>query len=119
MERVRFISHKGKQILLIDCTHCSAQEVQDVYEDVKRVVTAQPLDSVLTLSDWTGAQIDKATITYLKEVAVYDRPHVKRAALVGGEAAPRVLFNGLTTFSSREFPEFKTREEALEWLVED
>ncbi len=117
MERVSFITHKGKQILLIDCSNCDTEEVQDIYEEVQKIVTAQPPNTVLTLSDWTGAKIDKETITYLKQVAVYDRPHVKRAALVGGEKVPQTLFSSLSTFSARQFPGFKTREEAMEWLV--
>ena len=26
--RIRFISHQGKKILLVDCTNCSAEELE-------------------------------------------------------------------------------------------
>src|SRR6266849_7050487 len=119
MDRVRFITHHGKQILLIDETNCGAEEVIELLTEVQRVVTAQPPDSVLTLSDLTGAQFSRAAITRMKEVAVFDRPYVKRAALVGAESLPKVFYAALKAFSRREFPRFKTREEAMDWLVRE
>jgi len=52
----------------------------------------------------------------MKEVAVFDRPYVRRAAIVGAESLPKVFYEGLKTFSRREFPRFKTRNEALDWF---
>src|SRR6266852_2882070 len=119
MDRVRFISHQGQQILLIDLTNCSAEEVMQTAAEAQRIVTAQPSKSVLTLSDLTGAQFSRDAVTRMKEVAVFDRPYVKRAALVGAESLPKVFYDALKTFSRREFPRFKTREEAMDWLVRE
>ena len=117
MDRVRFITHQGKQILFIDITNCAAEEVIELLTEVQRIVTAQPPKSVLTLSDLTGAQFSRATITRMKEVAVFDRPYVKRAAFVGAQSLPKVFYEALKTFSQREFRKFKTQEEAMDWLV--
>jgi hypothetical protein len=117
MDRVRFIPHQGKQILFVDETNCGAEEVIKLLTEVKRVVTAQPRNSVLTLTDLTGARISRAAITRMKEVAVFDRPYVKRAALVDAQSLPKVFYEALKTFSQREFHRFKTREEAMDWLV--
>ena len=119
MDRVRFITHQGKQILFIDVTNCAAEDVIELLTEVQRMVTSQPRNSVLTLSDLTGAQFSRATITRMKEVAVFDRPYVKRAALVGTQSLPKVFYEGLKTFSQREFRRFKTREEAMDWLVRE
>ena len=117
MDRVRFITYQGKQILLVDLTNCSAEEVTQIVGEVQRVVTAQERKSVLTLSDLTGAQFSRTAVTRMKEVAVFDRPYVKRAALVGADSLPQVFYEALQTFSRREFPRFQTREEAMDWLV--
>ena len=82
-------------------------------------MTAQPPKSALTLSDLTGAQFSCAAITRMKEGAVFDRPYVKRAALVGAQSLPRVYFEALKTFSQREFRRFKTREEARSPILVD
>jgi len=119
MDRVRFLTHKGKQILFTDVTNCGAKEVIELLSEVQRMVTAQPRNSVLTLGDLTGTNFSRAAVTRLKEVAVFDRPYVKRAALVGAESLPKVFYEALKSFSQREFRRFKTREEALDWLVRE
>jgi len=50
---------------------------------------------------------------------VFDRPHLKRSAWVGVETLPHVFYENIKSFSRRDLPTFKTREEALEWLVTD
>jgi hypothetical protein len=119
MDRVRFITHQDRQIFLVDLTNCSAEEVIKIVGEVQRRVTAQPRNSVLTLTDLTGAQISRTAITRMKEVAVFDRPYVKRAALVDAQSLPKVFYEALKTFSQREFHRFRTREEAMDWLVEE
>ncbi len=119
MDRVRFITHQGKRILLIDLTSCSAEDLIELLTHVQRIVTAQRRNSVLTLCDLTGAQFSRAAFTRMKEVAVFDRPYVKRAALVGAESLPKVFYEALKTFSRREFHRFKTREEAMDCLVRE
>jgi len=113
------ITHQGKQILFIDMTNCVSEEAMLIASEVQRVVTAQPRNSVLTLSDLTGGKFRRDAITRMKEVAVFDRPYVKRAAIVGAESLPNVFYEALKTFSQREFPRFNTREEAMNWLVRE
>jgi viroplasmin and RNaseH domain-containing protein len=55
----------------------------------------------------------------MKETAVFDKPYVERSAWTGRENVPYVFSENLSGFSRREFPTFKTREEALAWLARD
>jgi hypothetical protein len=119
MDRVRFTTHRGKEILLVDLTNCSAEEVIELLSEVQRMVTGQSHNSVLALGDLTGAEFSRAAVTRMKEVAVFDRPYVKRTAFVGAESLPQVFYQALKTFSQREFLRFETREEALDWLVRE
>ena len=118
-DRVQFISHEGKQILLIDFSYCSAAEVEKICRGVPDLVTALPRNSVLILSDFRGACFDKDALRAMKEAAVFDKPHVKKSAWVGAALFPQEFSRSLTNFSRREFPAFKTRKEALAWLVKD
>jgi hypothetical protein len=118
-DRIRFITHKGKQILLVDLTHGSAAEVLKISRVVPTHVMPQPRGSVLLLADFTGAEFDREAVTSLKESAVFDRPHLKKSAWVGTENLPRVFYEHIKLFSRRELPTFKTREEAMDWLVKD
>jgi len=118
-DRIHFIEHRGKQILLADLSHCTAREVEKLALLVPSYVTSEPRGSVLLLADFTGAEFDRIAIERLKESAVFDRPHLKRSAWVGVEKLPKVFFEHIKNFSQRELPAFKTREEAMEWLVSE
>jgi hypothetical protein len=115
--RIQFITHQKKQVLLVNLSNCSAAEVADIVRAVPDYVTSEARDSVLVLSDFTGASFDEESIRAMKESAVFDKPYVKKSALVGAETLPRVFYENLRAFSRREFPQFKNRQEALQWLV--
>jgi hypothetical protein len=116
-DRLRFIKHNDKDILFVDLSQASKQDLLILLPRIKAVVTEQPRDSVLILADLSGAQIDKDVATRVKEVLVFDRPYVKKAAWVGAEELPNVFYENFKTFSRRDLPLFKTQSEALEWLV--
>jgi len=118
-DRIQFVSHQGKQILLVDFSNCPAAEVEKICRKVPELVTALPRNSVLILSDFTGASFNQDAVRAMKESAVFDKPHVKKSAWVGAESFPHEFHKSLTNFSRREFPTFNSREEALAWLVKD
>lgn len=117
MDRVRFITHQGKQVLLIDSTNSTLEEGMRVADEARLVISVQPPQSTLILIDLTGAKISRESVMHAKEVTVLDRPYVKRAALVGAESLPNAFYEAIKRFSQREFPRFNTREQALDWLV--
>lgn len=101
----------------MDLSNCSAVEVAKIVRAVPEYVTTQPHGSVLVLSDFTGASFDQEAIRAMEESAVFDKPYIKKSAWVGSEHFPQVVYENLKSFSRREFPRFKDRQEVLEWLV--
>jgi hypothetical protein len=118
-DRLRFVKHKGHTVFLIDFSHCEERELLFLLEQIKNIVARHAHGSMLTLADFTGAQVDKKVFTRMKEVLVLDRPYVKKSAWIGGDSVPQVFYEHIKSFSQREFPVFKTREEAMDWLVEE
>jgi hypothetical protein len=118
-ERIHFIYHEGKKILLVDFSKCSASEFEKLVRHVPDHVTVQPLGSVLVLTDFTGAVFDRAVVLAVKETAVFDKPYIRKSALVGTESFPRDFYEELKSFSRRDLRIFRSREEALAWLVAD
>jgi hypothetical protein len=118
-ERVRFIAHAGKKILLIDFSNGSCEEIMQALSRVQNTVASQPPNSVLILCDYAQAEIDKDVASRMKQVLVFDRPFVKRSAWIGTESLPKVFYENFKSFSRRDFPKFTTREEALEFLVQE
>jgi len=118
-DRLQLIERDGKKILLIDYTHCTAQQMQLLLEYVRITVAQHARDSLMTLADFTGAEIDRNVATRIKEVLTLDRPFVRKSAWVGADELPHVFYENFKTFSKRDFPLFKTREEAMAWLLRD
>ncbi|HEX9111192.1 MAG TPA: hypothetical protein VF845_06900 [Terriglobales bacterium] len=117
-DRIHFIEHKGKQILLLDFSHATAQQMQLLLEHVRITVAQHARESVVTLADYTGATIDHAVATKIKEVLTLDRPFVRKTAWVGTESIPHAFLESFHNFSQRDIVTFNTREEAMDWLVE-
>jgi hypothetical protein len=103
-DRIRFITHQGKQILVVDLSNCSTAEVERIIRAVPEVVTTRPRASVLILSDFTGASFDEEAIWAMRESAVFDKPYVERSAWVGAEIFPESFSESVRNFSRREFP---------------
>jgi hypothetical protein len=116
-DRLQFVKHKGQAIYVIDFSHCSSKEIMVLLDLVRADISRHAPGSVLTLADFTGAQVDKTVATHIKEVLTLDRPYVKKSAWVGTEDLPNVFYEHFKSFSQRELPAFKTREEAMDWLV--
>jgi hypothetical protein len=118
-DRIRFIEHRGKRILLLDFSHANAHEMQLLLEYVRITVARHGHESIVTLGDYTGATVDHAVAMKIKEVLTLDRPFVKKTAWVGSESIPHAFMENFHNFSQREIVTFKTREEAMDWLAGD
>jgi hypothetical protein len=97
-DRIRFITHQGKQILLIDFSNCAASDVGKICREVPDFVTTLPRGSALLLSDFTGASFDEEAMRDMKQAAVFDKSHVRKSAWVGAENFPKVFSEGLRTY---------------------
>jgi hypothetical protein len=116
--RLHFIKHKGHAIYVIDFSHCTAHEILVLLDWIRADISRHAPGSLLSLADFTGAEIDKEVATEAKKILVLDRPYIKKSAWVGTESLPHVFYENFKSFSQRELPTFKTREEAMEFLVE-
>ena len=116
-DRLHFVKHKGHAILVLNFTHCNAKQILLLLDMIRATVARHEPGSLLILADFAGAEINKAVARRAQEVLVLDRPYVKRSAWVGTESLPNVFYEHFKSFSQRELPTFKTREDAMDWLV--
>ena len=117
--RVRFIMHRGKRVLSIDYSHCDIGLLKAVADEMHRVIAREPLDSVLTLTDVTGTSFDQESVEVLKSRVAANAPYVKRASVFGISGLQRLIYEAVKLFTKRKIPNFATREEALDYLVEN
>ncbi len=116
-QRLRYVEHNGKRILIADVSACTEEQLAECIRAVPQYVTQQPEHSVLLLGDFTGTHFTKETIEQLKIAAVFDRPHVAKAAWVLSDNLHKVLLESIRNFSAREIAVFGTREEAMDYLA--
>jgi len=118
-DRIQFINHQGREVLLVDFSNCKANEVEEIARAVPEYTTVRPRGSVLVLTDFSGAAFDRDALRAVKETAVFDKPFVKKSALLGTEDLPASFYDELKIFSRRELLRFNNREQALDWLAAD
>ena len=120
MDRVRFLTHKGRQVLFVDYHSLTDEEqILKVADARRHTIDTQPKHSVLVVIDITRAQFPKSTLTRIKEHNVYDVPYVLRAAVVGADATHKGIIEAVRGFAKRNLPQFDTVAEALDFVVEE
>jgi Cu2+-containing amine oxidase len=118
MDRVTFITHGGKEILLLDFSGLKAAEAIGLVEPAKRVISSRPLNSILTLTDVTDIRFNEELSQKMKEFTSHNKPYVRAAAVVGITGLRQVIYNAVVAFSRRKIATFDTRDDAKKWLVE-
>jgi len=92
-DRIHFIEHKSKKILLVDCSHANAHQMLLLLEHLRITVAQHGHESVVTLGDLTDAEVDRTVATKIKEVLTLDRPFVKKTAWekIPADVRPKLL----------------------------
>lgn len=117
MERVRFIQHGGKDILLVDFSDCKADEAYFIIDKAKALISTKPHQSLLTLTDVTNFRFNEKVSDLMKEYAAHNKPFVKAAAVVGIVGLKKIIYQGVMMFSQRKLHAFDTVDEAKTWLA--
>jgi hypothetical protein len=117
MGSVKILEIKDQKVVLIDLCNAELPELVRVVQLAKEMIQAQPPESVMTLTDVTGAQATPAATRVLKEFVAGNRPFVKAAALVGVSGVMKSIYAAVMIFSNRKIPVFQDREKALQWLL--
>jgi hypothetical protein len=118
-DRVRFIIHRGKQVLSINYANCDVAMLKAVAEEGHRVIALEPPNSVLTLNDVTGTGFDQESVEVLKSRVAANAPYVRRAAVIGISGLQRMIYEAVQMFTKRTIRAFASREEALDYLIQD
>jgi hypothetical protein len=117
MDPIRFVTHQGQRILLLDFRESTPDQVADLSSRVPDVITREPKGSVLVVADFSGVTFNREIVERIKIATAIDRPHIKRAAWVLTENLPKALYDSIRSFSAREIPVFDSREKAMDYLV--
>jgi hypothetical protein len=119
MTRVRFIEHRGVRILHLDFARIkTVEDALSAIAEAQNVITTQPHNSVLTLTDVEHSIFNAEIARALWRLARHDKPYVRAGAVVGLDPAKEIILNLVQRMSRRRFATFPSLEEAKDWLVE-
>ena len=117
MDRVRFMEHRGRQILYIDVSESGIDGIFDAMRYAEERIRSQPEGSVLTLTNVGGARYSKDLIKSVKDFVMGNKPYVAKAAVVGMEGLQRIVLDGIRASTGREFETFDDVEQAKTYLT--
>src|SRR5690349_21356414 len=120
MQRIRFIEHRGVRVLLTDYSPpITEAEGLAAMDECRRLVAQQPLQSLLLLTNVTGAYFNTRAVQGLKDLAAHNSPYVRRSAVVGVSGLQKIIYQAVQRFAKRDIVLFSARQDALDWLVQD
>jgi hypothetical protein len=119
MPKVEYIVHRDKKILFFDIReNPKPEESMRIGDQAKAIIVAQPLKSVLLLTDVTQARYNPEATDYMKEYSSQITPYVKASAMVGVSGIRNIILNALVRVSGRNIKMFDDLEKAKDWLAE-
>jgi hypothetical protein len=110
-----FIHHRGQRILRLDFSHLEPAWLVVAAGHVRRMVTAEPLGSVRTLTV-IFADLTSNSAAAIKHCALADKPHIRASAMVGSDAWRRVAAD-VRAHGREELTIFENEVSALDWLA--
>ncbi len=119
MDRVKYLKHKGTEILVQDLTDSkSIEENIAVFDQTQGIIAGRPDKSVLLLTVLINTHYSPQAVDRLKRFSVEVTPHIRASAAVGITGIKKVVYQALSKLIGRKIHLFDTVEQALDWLAE-
>jgi len=112
-----FITHKGKRIYVIDAEGIGSDGVEALADKAAAEIRAEPMGSVLTITQAKDAHIEMRVMGALRKLAEGNRPYVRAACVTGLSPPQKLVFLTLKVLARRDFTLFDTVEEAKDYLA--
>ena len=118
--RSAWIEHQGKKILYQDFSKnfFNSAAVKAELAEVQKIVTAQPLNSVLVLSDFRDTNVGSDLLSAMNTASTATKDHVQKTAVLGVAGMKRKLADLLTALTGQPLKYFDDVESAKNWLTE-
>ncbi|HMB24068.1 MAG: STAS/SEC14 domain-containing protein [Chloroflexota bacterium] len=119
--RSKWIQSNGKQIFYQDFSRnfYNSEAVKTELAEVQVIVKAQPLNSVLVLSDFRDTNIGSDVLSDMNAASAATKAHVRKTAVLGVTGMKRRLADLLTAITGQPLKYFDDLETAKDWLAED
>jgi hypothetical protein len=119
--RSTWIEYQGKKIFYQDFSknfYNSAAVIAELAE-VQKIVTAEPKDSVLVLSDFRDTNVGNDLLSSMNAASAATKAYVHKTAVLGVTGLKRKLADLLTALTGQPLMYFDDIQTAKNWLTED
>ena len=121
-ERLTIVEHKGKKILYVDFTNMEGEALVALIKQIP--AATENLPETLILADGAGSRGSMESMAAFRDIFTElgrdeRAAYPVRAAGIGASGLGRILFDGLVRLSPIPIRAFGSKEEALDWLVEE
>jgi hypothetical protein len=119
--RSTWIEHNGRKIFYQDFSKhfFNSGAVKTELEEVQKVVTAQPKDSVLVLSDFRDTNVGSDLLASMNAASAATKSYVHKTAVLGVTGMKRKLADLLTALTGQPLKYFDDIEAAKNWLIQE
>ncbi len=119
--RSKWIEYQGKKIFYQDFSGLfyNYDAVKEELAEVQKIVIAQPLGSLLVLSNFTDTTIAGDLMTVLNESSKLTKDHVAKTAVIGVTGIKRRLADMLTKLTGQPLKYFDDEFAAKDWLTKE
>ncbi len=119
--RSNWIEYNGKKIFYQDFSKLfyNSAAVKQELTEVQKVVSAQPLNSALVLSDFRDTNVGADILSDMNAASAATKDHVHKTAVLGVTGMKRKLADLLTAITGQPLKYFDDIEAAKRWLAED
>jgi hypothetical protein len=116
-----WIEHKGKKIFYQDFSKnfYNSNAVRRELAAVQKIVTTQPLDTVLVLSDFRDTNVGSDLLAAMNSASSATKAYVHKTAVLGVTGMKRKFADLLTALTGQPLKYFDDVEAAKNWLAED
>jgi hypothetical protein len=119
--RSLWIEHHGQKIFYQDFSKhfFNSAAVRTELEEVQKIVTAEPANSVLVLSDFRDTNVGSDLLASMNAASAATKTHVRKTAVLGVTGMKRKLADLLTMLTGQELKYFDDIEAAKSWLTQE
>lgn len=120
MKRVTYINYQDKQILFLDLSRITSENIHDfmnAIEECKSVIKLNPPTSTLVLTSVIDSYSNFEMVQKLKELTNFNKPYIKASAVIGVTGIKKAIYQTVNRFSGRNIKIFDSEKEAKNYLI--
>jgi len=117
VRNARFTDQFGEEIFVLIFDADEPEDALPLIRECARQVQNRPKGSVLTLTVIRKGKFTPKIVSELQKLAEGNKPHVRRAAVVGANGIYEIAMNAVSLFSRREFKTFEFEKTAIDYLT--